>query len=69
MTQRPKCTYCGHFVPIGRGITGLVIRTDGSERYWCDKCLKMGAPLQDGSIGDMMQYLKEQDWLKEFKVV
>lgn len=69
MTERPRCEYCGHFVPIGRGITGLVIRTNGREQYYCDKCLKMGATLKDGSVGDLMSYLKERDWVKEFKVV
>lgn len=69
MAKRPKCWYCGHFVPIGKGITGLVIRTNGREQYFCDKCLKMGAELKDGSVGTLMDYLKEQDYVKEFKLV
>jgi len=69
MAERPRCQYCGHFVPIGKGITGLVIRTDGRKMYFCDKCLKMGDVLKNGSVGTVMDYLKEQDWVKEFKLV
>jgi len=69
MAERPRCQYCGHFVPIGKGITGLVIRTNGKKLYFCDNCLKMGAELKDGSVGTEMDYLKEQDYVKEFKVV
>ena len=64
-----KCFYCGKFVPIGKDITGLVIRTDGREQYYCDKCLKMGEILKDGSVGNVLSYLKEQDYVKEFKLV
>ena len=64
-----KCFYCGKFVPIGKGKTGLIIRIDGRKDYYCDKCLKMGANLKDGSVGTLMDYLKEQDYVKEFKLV
>lgn len=69
MAERPRCQYCGHFVPIGKGITGLVIRTDGRKQHYCDKCLKMGATLKDGSTGDLMSYFKEHRVVKEFKLV
>ena len=67
MEERARCWDCGRFV--GMGITGLVIRTDGREQYFCDECLQKGAKLKDGSVSDKMDYLKEQDWVKEFKVV
>jgi len=69
MAERARCWDCGKFVPIGMGITGLVIRTNGRKQYFCDKCLQKGASLRDGSVGSQMDYLKEQDWVKEFKVV
>ena len=69
MAERAKCWDCGKFVPIGRGITGFIVRMSGREQYFCDKCLQKGAMLKDGSIGDRMQYLREQDFVKEFKIV
>lgn len=69
MAESPRCQWCGHFVPIGKGITALVIRTDGRKQHYCDKCLKMGAELKDGSVGDMMGSIKEHDTVKEFKMV
>jgi ribosomal protein L24E len=69
MEERAKCWGCGKFVPIGKGITGLVVRTNGHEQYFCDKCLKKGAELKDGSTGTEMDWLKERDWVKEFKIV
>lgn len=69
MGERARCWDCGKFVPIGKGITAEIIRIDDRQIYYCDKCLKKGAILRDGSVGDMMSFLRERNWVKEFRIV
>jgi len=68
MTNRLKCFDCGRFVSLGLGKTAVVTRTDGRKQHYCVSCLQQGAILKDGSVGNKQQWLKEQDWVKEFEL-
>jgi len=50
------------------GKTAVVTRTDGRKQHYCVSCLQQGAILKDGSVGNKQQWLKEQDWVKEFEL-